>query len=242
MGPKKDEKYLELSEQLSTLLDEVKLVKTSMITKDDLDQALQRVCKEYKDLLVEKDRQISELNDRLAVQNGAIETIKKEQNRAEQYSRRKSVRIHDVERKAGETAEDCLRAVNSIIQKQELDIPDAVIDRAHRVGIGKKGKPPAIIAKFTTWRHRTILYRARQNVLKDMGYRITLDITKSNIEMMDALREEIKENDISTVDYIFCDVNCQPTIKFHSGKYNRFNTYGEGMRLLGLADEGDIGG
>ena len=94
MGPKKDDKYVELSEQLSSLLEEIKIGKTSLITKDDLDQAIKRVCNEYKALLLEKDDQIRELNDRLAVQKGAIESIKKDKNRAKQYTRRQNIRIH----------------------------------------------------------------------------------------------------------------------------------------------------
>ena len=49
----------------------------------------------------------------------------------------------------------------------ELDIPDTVIDRAHRIGpeysdyITKK-KCRAVIVRFTTFRHRTLIYRARE--------------------------------------------------------------------------------
>ena len=164
---------------------------------------------------------------------------KKDQNRAEQYTRRQSIRIHGVDRKPGETAEDCLQIVNNIITNQELDIPDVVIDCAHRVGIARQGNPPAIIVKFTTWRHRTLFYRARKKITKEFGYKVFLDITKRNIVMMDALRDEIKNNDINTVDFIFCDVNCQPTIKFKSDEYSRFDTYDEGRSILGLVNEDD---
>ncbi len=36
--------------------------------------------------------------------------------------------------------------------------------------------------------------------------------------------------------YVFCDVNCQPMIKLKSGSFLRFDTYEQGMSLLGLVD------
>ena len=47
----------------------------------------------------------------------------------------------------------------------DVDIPDNVIDRAHRVGkpyINRKNETcHAMMVRFTTWRHRTKVYRAR---------------------------------------------------------------------------------
>ncbi len=241
MPPKIEDKYLELSEQLATVLDEIKSIKLSMITKDDLDRIVASVRNECADLLSAKDSEIRRLNDRLCVQKSAIDAIKLEQNKAEQYTRRQSLRINGVKREKGETASDCLNTVRKIIRDEGLDIPDNVIDRAHRVGVGKKGKHSGIICKFTTWRHRTMLYRARVNVTKTSGYKISLDITKKNIELMDALRAAIKSNNAETVDYVFCDVNCQPMIKLKSGNFLRFDTFYQGMTLLGLMDNGDDG-
>ena len=53
----------------------------------------------------------------------------------------------------------------------ELDIPDTVIDRAHRIGpeyfdYKTKKKCRAIIVSFTTFRHRKLNYRAREKKQK----------------------------------------------------------------------------
>jgi hypothetical protein len=125
--------------------------------------------------------------------------------------------------------------VQDIIKTEGLDIPDSVIDRAHRVGKAKDGTTAApMLVKFTTWRHRTMLYKARKSIKVKHGINISLDITKANIELMDLMRLEAKREGAAQMDYVFCDVNCQPTIKLMSGKFCRFDTAYQGKKILGL--------
>ena len=230
MGPKNEE-----------IAGDIRAIKESMITKSALDRIITEIRNEirteFTTLLAAKDDEISQLKDKIAVYDGAINSLKLAQNKSEQYSRRQSLRIHGVVQKKGEKAEDCLTQVKAIISETELDIPDVVIDRTHRVGKGTKKKPAAIIAKFTTWRPRTLLYKARQNVFDNLGYKVTLDLTRGNIELMNELRDFITEKNIETVDYIFCDVNCQPIIKKKDDTFLRFDTLEEGKRLLRLEDD-----
>ena len=99
-----------------------------------------------------------------------------------------------------------------------------------------KKDPAAIIVKFTTWRHRTMLYRSRELVNDKLGYKVTLDITRENIVMMNGLRNFVTENNIETVEYIFCDINCQPTIKMKDNSFLRFDTIDEGKQLLRIEE------
>ena len=61
--------------------------------------------------------------------------------------------------------------------KLNVNVPEDVIDKANRIVRPKviNGKKVhTIIVRFTTWRHRTIVYRARKNC---SDYRIKLDLT-----------------------------------------------------------------
>ena len=155
MGPKNEE-----------IARDIRSIKESMITKTDLDRIIAEIRgeirTEFTTLIAAKDTEINQLKDKIAVYDSAINSLKISQNKSEQYSRRQSLRIRGVIQKKGEKAEDCLSKVKEIISEIELDIPDVVIDRAHRVGKGTKKDPAAIIVKFTTWRHRTMLYRSRE--------------------------------------------------------------------------------
>ena len=121
--------------------------------------------------------------------------------------------------------------MKEVLPGQELDIPDNVIDRAHRIGAGKDGGPAAIIVKFTTWRHRTLLYRERAKITKNIGITLSLDITRDNIIMMDKVKDIAKELN-APIAYVFCDINCQPTIKISDSQFMRFDTVEEATKIL----------
>ena len=77
----------------------------------------------------------------------------------------------------------CLKFVKGLIEEvPDLEIPEVVTDRAHRIGPdypnNKKTQKvcKSIIVRFTTFGHRTSFYRAR----KSIGNRaqVRLDLTK----------------------------------------------------------------
>ena len=83
-----------------------------------------------------------------------------------------------------ETSEDCLAKVENVFEKLGLSIPPDVIDRAHRVGreISMKDKNVrSMIVRFTTFRHRSIVYRARKN---SNQYKTKLDITRLRVHLV----------------------------------------------------------
>ena len=103
----------------------------------------------------------------------------------EQYRRRLCLRFLDVNGDDSETSDDVFDKCNELFNNLELDILEACIDRAHK--IGKKGpvRVRSIIVRITTWRHRTMIYRKRKDCV---NCRITLDLTKTR---MDRLKEAI---------------------------------------------------
>ena len=52
----------------------------------------------------------------------------------EQYSRRLRLRVEGIPTVANEKSEDVLEKVRKIISENQVDIPDTVLDRAHRAG------------------------------------------------------------------------------------------------------------
>ena len=85
----------------------------------------------------------------------------------------------DVDEK--DTSDECLDKVQGVFEELGLSIPTNVINRVHHVGkeIVVKGKRVwLMIVHLTTFRHRTMIFRARKNSTK---YKIKLDLTKQNI-------------------------------------------------------------
>ena len=114
----------------------------------------------------------------------------------EQYGRRLCLRIDSVPAVKDESSDDILEFTKSLFKEAKVAVPDNVLDRAHRVGpsytdrkTSKKCK--SIIVRFTTFRHRTLLYRARKNVKS--GFKVKLDLTKSRFSPLKKANNHVKE-------------------------------------------------
>ena len=131
-----------------------------------------------------------------------------ENEELDQYSRRLCIR--GVPTTDNETSEEVFEKVQSMIHETECDIPDVVIDRAHRIGNSYKDRKTkilckSIIVRFTTFRHRTMFYRNR-NKLENNAI-VKLDLTrKSYMTFMRAL-ESVKK--VTIVDYVMIDIYCR---------------------------------
>ena len=99
----------------------------------------------------------------------------------EQYRRRTGLRITNIPCKKDETLEKVLEKVKKMINEAGIDVPDSNTDRAHRIG-PKKDKKQAIMVKFTTFRHRTLLFRARRK-LKN-GLKLNVDLSKERFKLL----------------------------------------------------------
>ena len=148
--------------------------------------------------------QISELKK----QNRAIAASCEE---TEQYSRRLCLRIDGVPSVDKETSSDVLEKVKEICAESNLEIPDSNLDRAHRIGKSyfdkiKKVKCKSIIVRFNTFRHRTLLYRAKKDIKQKKGYKIRLDLTKQRSLMLSEANKLASNNQNANLCY--ADVNC----------------------------------
>lgn len=177
-----------------------------------------------------QNEKIQILEDKVAVLESCIDQLAKNIEAQEQYNRRLCLRISGIKvpRSGKETAEECLKKVNAVFKELKVDIPDAVLDRAHRIGKPKmvgKMKVQQMIVRFTTWRHRTLVYRARKSSKK---YKIHLDLTKPRLDMLIKANELLDENDEM---FVFADVNCRLCAKTNEG-FKYFETFGEFQEIL----------
>ena len=60
--------------------------------------------------------------------------LNKKVDELEQYGRRICLRVEGVEHQANEKSEEVLEKVANIIKESETEIPESVLDRAHRIG------------------------------------------------------------------------------------------------------------
>ena len=100
----------------------------------------------------------------------------------------------------------------------DLDIPEACIGMAHRIGKKTPGKVRPIMVRFRTWRHRTMVYCKRKDCF---NCRFTLDLTKT---CMDILKEAIdlaRESD--HISYVLADINCSLCVKLSNGSFKYFD-------------------
>ena len=125
---------------------------------------------------------IAKMEDKIAILESHVDHQVKSNDEIEQYQRRLCLRINGIDLPSDsdkEASEDCLAKVENVFEKLGLSIPPDVIDRAHRVGreLSMQGKKVrSMIARFTTFRHWSMVYRARKN-----SNQYTLDLTRHRV-------------------------------------------------------------
>ena len=191
---------------------------------DKLEGKIHQLCQD-KSFLQE---QISELKK----QNSAIAASCEE---TEQYSRRLCLRIDGVPSVDKETSSDVLEKVKEICAESNLEIPDSNLDRAHRIGKSyfdkiKKVNCKSIIVRFNTFRHRTLLYRAKKDIKQKKGYKIRLDLTKRRYLML--LEANKLASDNQNANFCYADVNCRLKIRWNDNQEDFFDTLEDLRDLL----------
>lgn len=105
-----------------------------------------------------------------------LKVLQKKDNQ-EQYSRRNSLRVSDIDETPNENTDDLIIKMSDAIG---ANIAVSEIDRSHRVGKPGPGKSMDILVKFVSYRSRQKIYTLR-SLLKDKGYPKTFvneDMTK----------------------------------------------------------------
>ena len=103
-----------------------------------------------------------------------------------------------------------------------LDAND--IDRAHRIGQKRTNKEGVqrqqIIARFNSFRSRTLAYHNRKNAKDDVKIRV--DLTARRMKILNVAKEIGKQ--ASSVDFVFADINCNIAARLTNGTYLYFES------------------
>ena len=153
-----------------------------------------------------------------------INKLEDDSEELEQYGRRLCLRIEGVPSAEKEASEEVLVKVKCLVSESGCDIPDVVIDRAHRIGKGYTDKKSnlsckSITVRFTTFRHRTMLYRNRNKLKKA---KVKLDLTKKRYDIYtDAINFA---KNYSIVNFVMVDINCRLKVVFTNGNSSFFKS------------------
>ena len=131
-----------------------------------------------------------------------------------------------------ETSDEVFEKVKEVIAETGAVVPDAFLDRAHRVGksyVGSDGvRKHQVIVKFTTWQHRTEFYRKRKNLSVAKVY---IDLTQDNFKLLRRSQAKVEGNNV--IDYVFADVNCSLCAKLRNGMFKHFSSDEDLDRIIG---------
>lgn len=171
MGPKKDTAVdIEAAVKLAVmqaLQDKGMLATLAALVKDT-------IVSEMRKTLEENTRVISELKDALVEKDKTIGVLENKIDDLEQYQRRQCLRVFGVSETDGE---DTDKLAIDVAKKIGVDLSVNDIDRSHRIGRKETDRPRPVIVKFVSYRKRNELFRSKKN-LRGTGIVIREDLTK----------------------------------------------------------------
>ena len=143
--------------------------------------------------------------------------MKDSQDELEQYDGRWFIRIDGVPMTENETSNDVLRNVKLIIEESSKEIPDVAINRVHRSGKAYTDKASGVksknIVRFTTFRHRTMLYHSRKNLKHNV--KVKLDFTKKRYLIFTEATQPVKKNE--AIKFVMTYINSRLKVIFKDG-------------------------
>ena len=202
----------------------VESIRADMVTNERIDELMSKIN--------EKDVKIAELEERIAYLEKSNSLLERCVDDNESYGRRQNLRIVGIpppELGIKETADDvCAKVKEAIVA---LNLPDATVDRAHRVGKrfgDDKGSPVhPVIVRFTSWKARTAVYRKR---VKRGQVRFYVDLTKRRFDLKKKATARVEN--IDEVHYVFADVNNNIGLRLTNGQLKFFNSVQELESIL----------
>ena len=132
----------------------------------------------------------------------------------EQYSRRLCLIIKNMKKQENESSDQVLEEIKCLFSESSINIPDICIDRARRVS----KTDDTVIARFTTFCHRTMFYRKRKE-LKN-GVKVHLDLTKAILDLLIKASKCVKN--LFNNDFVYADINCRLKIHFSNNNESFF--------------------
>ena len=149
----------QLNDQINKLENRVVDLTTSLeFTQKEVDD-LKSQAKDYAKERNETMARINHLHEEVEASNKKNKELEDRINHQEDYSRRKNIRISGMEEMGGnETWEQTAAAVKTLLE-DKMQLSDLVLERAHRVGLRREGKPRPIVARFLRYADRDAVMR-----------------------------------------------------------------------------------
>ena len=131
------------------------------------------IMNEVKAILREKEKEIEASKSQITLLQNHVNTMKhtldEKVDELEQYGRRVYLRIEGVEHKVNKKSEEIWEKVINIVKQSEAEIPESVLDRAHRIGPtytdnDTRKKDAKHIFQIKTFRQRTLFYKNCKNI------------------------------------------------------------------------------
>ena len=197
-----------------------------LATKEDVKTLLdeqQRKLDHREKAVMERDSRIEKIESKNEILKRQVGFLLSGQDEHEQYSRRLCLRIDGTElplEGEDEANDECLDKVLNVFRN------GCACPRYCNSGKATQ----QVIIRFTTWRHKTIVYRARKNAPKHIRFR--LDLTKKRMELLIQANEMLKQHRNW---FAFADVNCRARVKI-GGKFSFFKSTEELHKLIFAAE------
>ena len=152
--------HKELLDYLHKKFDEQKTNFVSIL-KEEVIGEIQLYLKEQDDKIVKLESMVSVLQTPQV--NYLKQSNENKLEELEQYGRCQCLRIEGIPTKVDEKSDEVLQKVFDLITESETDIPNDVVDRAHRIGKPYQDSHSeimcqSIMVKFSTFRHCTLFY------------------------------------------------------------------------------------
>ena len=204
---------------------------------DRLERKIEEKVEERASAIESRINQLEQKVDALESALVVVDHLHRKIDDNEQYSRRVCLRFDNVPLPENGHKEDCAKKIGEIMNQMNygLDVND--IDRAHRIGQRKTSEDGSqrqqIIARFKSFRGRTLVYRNRKKA-KD-NVKIRVDLTSKRMKILNAAMDIAKQSPI--IDFVFADINCNVAAKLTNGNFLYFQSIAELQEKLAKQEE-----
>ena len=195
--------YQIISRTLVHFKDLFKVNEETKISQIKGTESLDALSKKVDQLEIEiknKDEKIQLLQNRVEILEEEKESLGKEIDDLEQYSRRNCLVLHDVVETNAECTADII--IKTSAEELGIDVKQEDLDRRHRLGRVKRNenKPRPIIVNFARYAVRNKVFSNKQKKLKGKTLLITESLTVYRMKLLDEARQKYGVRNVWTYD------------------------------------------
>ena len=162
-----DSKFADLKEKFLKKLNEDLLSNLTLLINEQNKQT-----ENLNEKLTKQNSTTSILQNNVEVLNEQCSKLQKDINskcdELDQYSRRQCLRIEGIVKLQKEKVEDVINIVKECFAEADVDIPDTVLERAHKIGHVYKDESDqniqGVIVKLNKFRYRSMFYKNRKKL------------------------------------------------------------------------------